>query len=369
MRRAIAEAPHLMYDMYLRTRSEEELMRRCETLMKALKKERGEQSAKREAVKKELEKERATLLKELGSVLTESERLGKALEEARGEVAALQASLRKAKTEQQKTAKLAQKQAKQAERQAERQAKQAERQAERQAKLAEKRAERQAVLEQKQAEKLAQLEQKQKQKAEAKEMTLRGLQLPEEAVLKLVPLLEQLRRSVRGRLGDVHTYALRLLPDLPRAVVRDTVTLVTLKNTAKGTVGLRSELVDREKGCVDLSKEMEVSARVREECEKASKEPAGEMMDLRETNRKEEERLNGAWQKVMQRIIESGSIANSVLFSQATKEELKCDDRDLRALAKKHLQRKRATWVLKPEKTSVKRPAEEADMESKKQNA
>ena len=343
-----------MYDMYLRTRSEEELMRRCETLMKALKKERGEQSAKREAVKKELEKERATLLKELGNVLTESERLGKALEEARGEVAALQASLREAKTEQQKTAKLAQKQAKLAERQAERQA---------------KRVERQAVLEQKQAEKLAQLEQKQKQKAEAKEMTLRGLQLPEEAVLKLVPLLEQLRRSVRGRLGDVHTYALRLLPDLPRAVVRDTVTLVTLKNTAKGTVGLRSELVDREKGCVDLSKEMEVSARVREECEKASKEPAGEMMDLRETNRKEEERLNGAWQKVMQRIIESGSIANSVLFSQATKEELKCDDRDLRALAKKHLQRKRATWVLKPEKTSVKRPAEEADMESKKQNA
>ena len=354
MRRAIAEAPHLMYDMYLRTRSEEELMRRCETLMKALKKERGEQSAKREAVKKELEKERATLLKELGDVLTESERLGKALEEARGEVAALQASLREAKTEQQKTAKLAQKQAKLAERQAERQA---------------KRAERQAVLEQKQAEKLAQLEQKQKQKAEAKEMTLRGLQLPEEAVLKLVPLLEQLRRSVRGRLGDVHTYALRLLPDLPRAVVRDAVTLVTLKNTAKGTVGLRSELVDREKGCVDLSKEMEVSARVQEECEKASKEPAGEMMDLRETNRKEEERLNGAWQKVMQRIIESGSIANSVLFSQATKEELKCDDRDLRALAKKHLQRKRATWVLKPEKTSVKRPAEEADMESKKQNA
>lgn len=352
MRRAIAEAPHLMYDMYLRTRSEEELMRRCETLMKALKKERGEQSAKREAVKKELEKERATLLKELGNVLTESERLGKALEEARGEVAALQASLREAKTEQQKTAKLAQKQAKLAERQAERQA---------------KRAERQAVLEQKQAEKLAQLEQK--QKAEAKEMTLRGLQLPEEAVLKLVPLLEQLRRSVRGRLGDVHTYALRLLPDLPRAVVRDAVTLVTLKNTAKGTVGLRSELVDREKGCVDLSKEMEVSARVREECEKASKEPAGEMMDLRETNRKEEERLNGAWQKVMQRIIESGSITHSVLFSQATKEELKCDDRDLRALAKKHLQRKRATWVLKPEKTSVKRPAEEADMESKKQNA
>lgn len=347
MRRAIAEAPHLMYDMYLRTRSEEELMRRCETLMKALKKERGEQSAKREAVKKELEKERATLLKELGNVLTESERLGKALEEARGEVAALQASLREAKTEQQKTAKLA------------------ERQAERQA----KRVERQAVLEQKQAEKLAQLEQKQKQKAEAKEMTLRGLQLPEEAVLKLVPLLEQLRRSVRGRLGDVHTYALRLLPDLPRAVVRDAVTLVTLKNTAKGTVGLRSELVDREKGCVDLSKEMEVSARVREECEKASKEPAGEMMDLRETNRKEEERLNGAWQKVMQRIIESGSITHSVLFSQATKEELKCDDRDLRALAKKHLQRKRATWVLKPEKTSVKRPAEEADMESKKQNA
>lgn len=343
-----------MYDMYLRTRSEEELMRRCETLMKALKKERGEQSAKREAVKKELEKERATLLKELGNVLTESERLGKALEEARGEVAALQASLREAKTEQQKTAKLAQKQAKLAERQAERQA---------------KRAERQAVLEQKQAEKLAQLEQKQKQKAEAKEMTLRGLQLPEEAVLKLVPLLEQLRRSVRGRLGDVHTYALRLLPDLPRAVVRDAVTLVTLKNTAKGTVGLRSELVDREKGCVDLSKEMEVSARVREECEKASKEPAGEMMDLRETNRKEEERLNGAWEKVMQRIIESGSIAHSVLFSQATKEELKCDDRDLRALAKKHLQRKRATWVLKPEKTSVKRPAEEADMESKKQNA
>ena len=343
-----------MYDMYLRTRSEEELMRRCETLMKALKKERGEQSAKREAVKKELEKERATLLKELGNVLTESERLGKALEEARGEVAALQASLREAKTEQQKTAKLAQKQAKLAERQAERQA---------------KRAERQAVLEQKQAEKLAQLEQKQKQKAEAKEMTLRGLQLPEEAVLKLVPLLEQLRRSVRGRLGDVHTYALRLLPDLPRAVVRDAVTLVTLKNTAKGTVGLRSELVDREKGCVDLSKEMEVSARVREECEKASKEPAGEMMDLRETNRKEEERLNGAWQKVMQRIIESGSITHSVLFSQATKEELKCDDRDLRALAKKHLQRKRATWVLKPEKTSVKRPAEEADMESKKQNA
>lgn len=343
-----------MYDMYLRTRSEEELMRRCETLMKALKKERCEQSAKREAVKKELEKERATLLKELGNVLTESERLGKALEEARGEVAALQASLREAKTEQQKTAKLAQKQAKQAERQAERQA---------------KRVERQAVLEQKQAEKLAQLEQKQKQKAEAKEMTLRGLQLPEEAVLKLVPLLEQLRRSVRGRLGDVHTYALRLLPDLPRAVVRDAVTLVTLKNTAKGTVGLRSELVDREKGCVDLSKEMEVSARVREECEKASKEPAGEMMDLRETNRKEEERLNGAWEKVMQRIIESGSIANSVLFSQATKEELKCDDRDLRALTKKHLQRKRATWVLKPEKTSVKRPAEEADMESKKQNA
>lgn len=343
-----------MYDMYLRTRSEEELMRRCETLMKALKKERGEQSAKREAVKKELEKERATLLKELGNVLTESERLGKALEEARGEVAALQASLREAKTEQQKTAKLAQKQAKLAERQAERQA---------------KRVERQAVLEQKQAEKLAQLEQKQKQKAEAKEMTLRGLQLPEEAVLKLVPLLEQLRRSVRGRLGDVHTYALRLLPDLPRAVVRDAVTLVTLKNTAKGTVGLRSELVDRERGCVDLSKEMEVSARVREECEKASKEPAGEMMDLRETNRKEEERLNGAWEKVMQRIIESGSIAHSVLFSQATKEELKCDDRDLRALAKKHLQRKRATWVLKPEKTSVKRPAEEADMESKKQNA
>lgn len=365
MRRAIAEAPHLMYDMYLRTRSEEELMRRCETLMKALKKERGEQSAKREAVKKELEKERATLLKELGNVLTESERLGKALEEARGEVAALQASLREAKTEQQKTAKLAQKQAKLAERQAERQAKRVERQAV----LEQKRAERQAVLEQKQAEKLAQLEQKQKQKAEAKEMTLRGLQLPEEAVLKLVPLLEQLRRSVRGRLGDVHTYALRLLPDLPRAVVRDAVTLVTLKNTAKGTVGLRSELVDRERGCVDLSKEMEVSARVREECEKASKEPAGEMMDLRETNRKEEERLNGAWQKVMQRIIESGSITHSVLFSQATKEELKCDDRDLRALAKKHLQRKRATWVLKPEKTSVKRPAEEADMESKKQNA
>lgn len=354
-----------MYDMYLRTRSEEELMRRCETLMKALKKERGEQSAKREAVKKELEKERATLLKELGNVLTESERLGKALEEARGEVAALQASLREAKTEQQKTAKLAQKQAKQAERQAERQAKRVERQAV----LEQKRAERQAVLEQKQAEKLAQLEQKQKQKAEAKEMTLRGLQLPEQAVLKLVPLLEQLRRSVRGRLGDVHTYALRLLPDLPRAVVRDAVTLVTLKNTAKGTVGLRSELVDRERRCVDLSKEMEVSARVREECEKASKEPAGEMMDLRETNRKEEERLNGAWEKVMQRIIESGSIANSVLFSQATKEELKCDDRDLRALAKKHLQRKRATWVLKPEKTSVKRPAEEADMESKKQNA
>ncbi len=354
-----------MYDMYLRTRSEEELMRRCETLMKALKKERGEQSAKREAVKKELEKERATLLKELGNVLTESERLGKALEEARGEVAALQASLREAKTEQQKTAKLAQKQAKLAERQAERQAKRVERQAV----LEQKRAERQAVLEQKQAEKLAQLEQKQKQKAEAKEMTLRGLQLPEEAVLKLVPLLEQLRRSVRGRLGDVHTYALRLLPDLPRAVVRDAVTLVTLKNTAKGTVGLRSELVDRERGCVDLSKEMEVSARVREECEKASKEPAGEMMDLRETNRKEEERLNGAWQKVMQRIIESGSITHSVLFSQATKEELKCDDRDLRALAKKHLQWKRATWVLKPEKTSVKRPAEEADMESKKQNA
>ena len=354
-----------MYDMYLRTRSEEELMRRCETLMKALKKERGEQSAKREAVKKELEKERATLLKELGNVLTESERLGKALEEARGEVAALQASLREAKTEQQKTAKLAQKQAKLAERQAERQAKRVERQAV----LEQKRAERQAVLEQKQAEKLAQLEQKQKQKAEAKEMTLRGLQLPEEAVLKLVPLLEQLRRSVRGRLGDVHTYALRLLPDLPRAVVRDAVTLVTLKNTAKGTVGLRSELVDRERGCVDLSKEMEVSARVREECEKASKEPAGEMMDLRETNRKEEERLNGAWQKVMQRIIESGSITHSVLFSQATKEELKCDDRDLRALAKKHLQRKRATWVLKPEKTSVKRPAEEADTESKKLNA
>ena len=69
MRRAIAEAPHLMYDMYLRTRSEEELMRRCETLMKALKKELKDLEKKKAAAER---KARTHRLVEIGAILEQA---------------------------------------------------------------------------------------------------------------------------------------------------------------------------------------------------------------------------------------------------------------------------------------------------------
>lgn len=314
MRRAILEAPHLAYDTYLRTRSDEELMKRCEMLMKGMKKEQADQSVKKDAVRRELEKEQAALLAELDGVQERAESLQKELDVERSEMAALKKSLHGKKARQGKQSR------------------------------------------------------KQELHTEVKEMTLRGLQLSEDVVLQLVPLLELLRRSVKGRLSDVHAYALRMLAGLQRTVVRNVVALVAQKNTAKGTVGLREELVDKEKMCVDLSKEMEVSSRVREECERASKEPEWETVDVRELNRKEEERMKDMWDKVLQKMNDKGSIADSVLFSQITKEELQCDDNDLRMLAKKYLRRKGGVWILKPERKSTKRPAEEASTESKKRN-
>lgn len=310
-------------------------MKRCEMLMKGVKKERADQSVKKDAVRKELEKEQAALLAELSGMQEREEALQKELEKERSEMVALKTSLYGKRTRQGKPS---QKQAQPSQKQAQ------------------------------PAQKQAQPSQKQAQHPEVKEMTLRGLQLSEDVVLQLVPLLELLRRSVKGRLSDVHAYALRMLAGLQRTVVRNVVALVAQKNTAKGTVGLREELVDKEKMCVDLSQEMEVSRRVREECERVSKEPEWETVDVRELNMKEEERMKGIWDKVLQKMNGNGSIMDSVLFSQITKEELQCDDNDLRLLAKKYLRRKGAAWVLKPERKNAKRPAEEASIESKKRN-
>ena len=313
VREAIGAAPHLQDDLYLRSRTEEELMRRCEFLLKVLRKDHYDHQMKKDLVKGNLEEEQKTLLNELNSLLSQEETMRAEIAVNKKEVARLRETIKQAQATRKQPA-------------------------------------------------------KESETQQSKEVTrLRDLHLSEEQLLALVPFLDEMRRGVRATFGDMRSYLQREISVIPRVVLNKVVSFVAVKSKGRGLLTLRDDLVDKAKKCVDLSKEVAVSKRVTEKCEEVSKRE-GEIIDVKKRNQEEEERVDKIWAKVLGMFIKERSIANDVLFSEEMRKRLGCSERDLKSLSRKHLSRVGNRWELKLDKLSEKRVAEPTDVNSKVQS-
>lgn len=208
-RAMILKSPVLCYDYFLQTRTEEELSKRAEKLLRAVKKEQTETATRRS---EQLAKEKANWKEGLAIVEKQEAAVKRRIEE-----------LTKKVEEMKKTV---------------------------------------------DAEK-----EKEKEKKTNEQQALRGLNLDRSTLIGLLPLLEELVPGMTGSRRELEVYFRQRYPKPLLRGLSEILRVVTEKDPERhGVLRLRESLVDKATGVMDLSKEVDVDEEMRAECERLARE-------------------------------------------------------------------------------------------------
>ena len=94
------------------------------------------------------------------------------------------------------------------------------------------------------------------------------LKLPASTIVSLLPLLYELKRGMTGSIQEIVTYFRHFLPSMKVRTISSVVSVVTERRLLlNGMYFLRSSLIDFDRQMVDLSKEMEVTEEIRQSCQ------------------------------------------------------------------------------------------------------
>ena len=92
--------------------------------------------------------------------------------------------------------------------------------------------------------------------------------LPTSTIIRLLPLLYELKRGMMGNLQEIITYFRHFLPSMKVRTINNVVNVVTEKQMPlNGIYFLRSSLINFDTQMVDLSKEMRVTEEIRQACQ------------------------------------------------------------------------------------------------------
>ena len=261
----------LQLDYYLRTRTDAELNRRAETLMKTIRKERIEWKEKQMILERNQEKEKTELEQRLKSMEEEEQRVREGIREKQKEVELLRERVNK--------------------------------------------------------------EKKERMKEESQLEGLRAMQIPKSLLLELLPLLEELYQGMNGNQRELEIYLHSKVPLLSIRSCKDLLSLVTEKRDGmRGVTFLRSSLVNPVTKVIDLSCELDVDDEIKEKCLELAKKrmntesPVDVKSIVGEWEREAKERK----ERLLEIMTEKGGITCDEVFSEdtirrvgGTKEELK----------------------------------------------
>lgn len=224
------EDPRLQFDFYLRSRTEQELMKRAEVLLKAIKREGKQQQHQQQQQQQQQqeekthlsqwEEEKASLQRDYESLTEAEAKLAEEVKQIDSRIAELQAKVRQAHEAQEMQMK-------------------------------------QAAM----ASPDALAREKQKEKPSLRELSLSAPQL-----FQLVPFLDTLIAGVFGSLQEITTYLHFQMPSLSYKQLRGFVSAVTQKK-GRSTFTLIDSLYDKEKDCVKLDGELAIPDEIRAKCE------------------------------------------------------------------------------------------------------
>ena len=94
------------------------------------------------------------------------------------------------------------------------------------------------------------------------------LKLPASTIVSLLPLLYELKRGMTGSIQEIVTYFRHFLPSMKVRAISSIVNVVTERRLLlNGMYFLRSSLIDFDTQMVDLGKEMEVTEEIRQSCQ------------------------------------------------------------------------------------------------------
>ena len=94
------------------------------------------------------------------------------------------------------------------------------------------------------------------------------LKLPPSTIASLLPLLYELKRGMTGSIQEIVTYFRHFLPSMKVRTISSVVNVVTEKRLLlNGMYFLRSSLINFDTQMVDLSKEMDVTEEIRQCCQ------------------------------------------------------------------------------------------------------
>lgn len=270
VRRAIWLNDSLQLDYYLRTRTDTELNRRAETLMKMIKKERREWKEKQLMVKRNHKEEKRDLEQRLKSMEEEEERVRESIRTKQKEIEMLREKMKKEKEE--------------------------------------------------------------RMKEESQLEGLRAMRIPNSLLLELLPLLEELYQGMIGNQRELETYFHTKVPLLSKRSCKDLLSLVTEKREGmKGLAFLRLSLVNSETKAIDLSGELDVDDEIRERClELAAKRVKSEnLVDVKSIVREWQRETKERKERLLEIVNEKGEVPYTEMFSEdtirrvgGTKEEL-----------------------------------------------
>lgn len=247
--------PVLQFDYYLRTRSDSELSRRVESLLKTAKKEHGERKTKQEALQKAQKKERAKLEKSLAQVEQEEAHLRNQL--------ALLNTQRTSLIERIKQSQLSA--------------------------VTPSPANVVVVNRMDKTDKMGKTSaNKQNTPTKAKPQHLSELDVSLEMLLEMLPLFYELKRGMLGTQHDLEVYFRYHVPSLTIRIFKGIASLVLEKRHHQtDPFFLKSSFIDPETLAVDFSKELEYEedrdlfyrrSRELREKEKGLEEKAGEAL-------------------------------------------------------------------------------------------
>ena len=259
VRRAIWMNDSLQFDYFLRTRTDSELNRRVETLMKTIKKERMEWKEKQRILQDHQEKEKRDLEERLKLIEEEEKRLSEGIKEKQKEVEVLRERVNERRKEW--------------------------------------------------------------MEGESKLEGLRAMQIPKSMLLELLPLLEELYRGMIGNQHEVEVYLHTKVPSLPIRSCKDLLSLVTEKREGmRGVVFLRSSLVNPVTKVIDLSSELDVDDEIKEKClELSRKRESSECsVDVKRIVGEWERETRERKERLLEMMNEKGDMDREELFSEDT---------------------------------------------------
>ena len=275
------EDPRLQFDFYLRSRTEQELMKRAEVLLKAIKREGKQQQQQQQQQQQEekthvsqWEEEKASLQRDYESLTEAEAKLAEEVKQIDDRIEELQAKVREAHEAQEVQMN-------------------------------------QAAI----ASSDALAREKRKEKPSLRELSLSAPHL-----FQLVPFLDTLIAGVIGSLQEIVTFLHFQMPFLSYKQLKGFVSAVTQKK-GRSTFTLIDSLYDKEKDCVKLDGELEIPAEIRAKCEelgRAARSSSRGVFNAKAWVQAQEVRSLA----IRNRLIEFVESHSPVRFEQLTSEEV-----------------------------------------------